>query len=113
MGPEHYSAKWLMERPSMSIPKAANPVAGNLPVPDTQVLSFGDNGCQVYFSNAKYLLLNPYLDKGGIRYGGGWSLFSLPECLLVEDPDDHQKSDRRRHFANLSLRAVRALVEEK
>jgi len=36
-------------------------------------LTFGDNGGQVFFEGEEYLLLNPYLEREGERYGTGWT----------------------------------------
>ena len=41
---------------------------------ETIVLTYGNNGNQVYFENADYVLLNPYMDANGMRYAGGWSM---------------------------------------
>ncbi|MBU0512413.1 MAG: hypothetical protein KJ638_12030, partial [Chloroflexi bacterium] len=41
---------------------------------ETIVLTYGDNGNQVYFENADYVLLDPYMDANGVRYAGGWSM---------------------------------------
>lgn len=40
--------------------------------PKTHPLTYGDNGVQVYFEGEEYLLLNPYVERGGRRYAGGW-----------------------------------------
>ncbi len=57
------------------------------------VLTFGDNGSQVYFEGDQYLVLNPYTDQDGQRYGSGWSWYFRGEIetggewRLLPDPD--------------------------
>ncbi|MFH1632990.1 MAG: DUF2958 domain-containing protein, partial [Chloroflexota bacterium] len=41
---------------------------------ETIVLTYGDNGKQVCFENADYVLLNPYTDVNGTRYATGWTM---------------------------------------
>jgi len=56
-------------------------------------LSFGDNGSQVYFEGDQYMVLNPYIDQDGQRYGSGWVWYFRSEIethgewQLLSDPD--------------------------
>ena len=93
--PEHLYAT-VEEQPDNRLPLNAQQL---------HALTFGDNGHQVYFSGKEYMILNPYRDRDGKRYGAAWSLFSLPDCLLVNDPADPGK-----YFADLSLQTLLKLV---
>lgn len=60
--------------------------------PEVHTLTFGDNGVQVYFEGEEHLLLNPYTDRDGTRYGGGWCWHyrndsTGMEWRCLEDPD--------------------------
>ncbi|MCP4539214.1 MAG: DUF2958 domain-containing protein, partial [Chloroflexi bacterium] len=59
----------------------------------THILTFGNNGSQVYFEGEQYMVLNPYKDQDRQRYGSGWVWYFRSEVetdgewQLLPDPD--------------------------
>jgi hypothetical protein len=85
-------------------------------------LTFGDNGHQVYFEGENYLLLNPYLERGGRRFGSGWVWFHRnnagEDWRCLSDPvygPDSQIGDfsleKALHYAERAIGQCFALVD--
>jgi|GEM_PF-688594 len=59
------------------------------------ILTFGDNGTQVYFENDQYRVMNPYRDQDGQRFGNGWVFFYRLQqeggwTIYTYGPEDNQ-----------------------